>query len=81
MGRLQPHQHEIPNQIRLAECPSGGIHALENQLRIVLLAAEGNVHNEQLGQSPTQWRQVGQRLHLLLEEREVLLNAQRGLGR
>ena len=37
---LQPHQDEVANQVRLAELQTGGVHALEDQLRVVLRAVQ-----------------------------------------
>src|SRR6185369_10530548 len=47
---LQTHKNEVSNQICLAQLSAGGIHALENELRIVLIPAEGNIYHNQFRQ-------------------------------
>jgi hypothetical protein len=44
-GRLA-HQHIVADQIGLGELPAGGVHALEDQLGIVLIAGEGHIHHQ-----------------------------------
>ena len=48
---LQPHQDIIADEIGLAQLPPSGVHALENELRIVLVAIERDVHHHELGQA------------------------------
>ena len=48
-SRLSAHEDEVSNQIGLTQSPSSRIHAFEDQLRIVLIPIESNIHNQQLG--------------------------------
>ena len=49
--RLQAHEDEIADQVGLAQLLAGRVHALEDELRVVLIAAERDVHDHQLRQS------------------------------
>ena len=42
---LQAHQDEIADQVSLAQLKTCRVHALENELRIVLIAAERDIYN------------------------------------
>ncbi len=73
----QAHQDEITDQVSLTEFAAGGVHALEDQLRVVLGAIKGNIYNHELVEPVAQWYQiVAQRFHLLLEVGEVLFDAE-----
>ena len=48
---LQPHQDEVADQVGLAQLLAGRVHALEDELRVVLVAAERDVHHHQLGEA------------------------------
>ena len=75
--RLEAHQDEVADQVGLAQLTASGVHALENQLRVVLVAAQRNVHDHELREALAKAREVGpKRLHLFYEEVEVLLHAQ-----
>ena len=39
MLRLQSHQYIVPNQVSLAQGFAGRVHALKNQLGIILVSA------------------------------------------
>ena len=54
VSRLQTHQDEVANEVCLAQFATGGVHALEDELRVVLITAKCNVHNDKLGKSITQ---------------------------
>ena len=56
----------------------GRVHALEDELRVVLVAVERDVHDHQLRQALAERRQLVLDLsHALLEELEVLLDPDR----
>ena len=82
LGGVQTHQDEVADQVSLTQRAASRVHALEDELRVVLIAAEGDVHDHELCEPLAQRRKVGpDRLHPLLEEVEVLHDAERGLGR
>ena len=70
-GRLT-HQHVVADQVGLRELPAGGIHALEDQLGIVLVAGEGDIHHQQLADATAEHRKVGGGMAELLEEELVV---------
>src|ERR1043165_1533715 len=49
--RLESHQNEVADEVGLTELAPRGVHAFENELRVVLISGEGNVDNHQLGQA------------------------------
>ena len=49
--RLQAHQDEVADQVGLAQLAPGGVQALEDELRVVLVAAERDVHDHELRQA------------------------------
>jgi hypothetical protein len=55
---LQPHEDEVPDQVSLAQLPASRIHALKNELRVVLIPAECYVHYDKLCQPFTHRGQV-----------------------
>ena len=78
----EAHQDEVADQVGLTQRAAGRVHALEDELRVVLIATEGDIHDHELCEPFAQRREVGpDRLHPLLEEGEVLGDAERGLGR
>ncbi len=46
--RVQTHQDEVADQVGLAQLPPRRVHALEDQLRVVLIATERHVYHKQL---------------------------------
>ena len=77
---LEAHQDEVADQVGLAQLLAGGVHALEDELRVVLIAAERDVHDHQLGEAAADRAEVvllpGEQFG---EQVEVLRHAQRGL--
>jgi hypothetical protein len=77
----QAHQHVVADQIGLGELPAGGVHALKDQLGIVLIAGEGHIHHQQFADAPADHSQIGGGCAELFEEElVVLLDPGRGLG-
>lgn len=75
MGGFQPHEDEVAHQVCLAQLTPGGVHALKDELGVVLVAAERDVYDHQLGEAFAQGRQVVlQGSDLCLEELEVFLH-------
>jgi hypothetical protein len=73
---FEAHQHEVADQVRLAELPPRRVHALEDQLRVVLIATQRDVHDDELGEPVTQTDKVAlQTLDLGFEECKVLLDS------
>src|SRR5437870_5446822 len=80
--RLQSHQDEVANQISLTQFAPRGIEALEYELWVVLIAAERDVDDYQLGQALADRYQIILRFsHPLFEKLEVGLHPDRGLLR
>ena len=52
--RLQAHQDEVADQVGLAQLLAGRVHALEDELRVVLIAVERDVHDHQLRETLAQ---------------------------
>ena len=48
---LQPRKDEVVDQVGLTQFQPGGVHALKNQLQVVLQAVQGHVNDDQLGQA------------------------------
>ena len=42
---LKPHEHEVANQVGLTKLSAGRVHALKDELRIVLISIQGNVYH------------------------------------
>ena len=77
---LEAHEDEVADQVSLAQLLAGGVHALEDELRVVLVAAERDVHDHQLGEAATDRGEVALLLgEQLSEQVEVLRHAQRRL--
>ena len=55
---LKAHEDEVADQVGLAQLLAGRVHALEDELRVVLIAAERDVHDDQLGKAAAYRRQV-----------------------
>ena len=76
--RLESHENEVPDQVRLAKFATCRVHALENQLRVVLIARQRNIDNHQFYQSFAERGQVTiQTRDLVFKERKILLHPQR----
>ena len=58
--RLQAHQDEVADEVGLAQLAASRVHALEDELRIVLFAVQGDVHDHQFCQTPCR-RSTGRR--------------------
>ena len=79
---LQAHQDEIADQVGLAQLTAGGVHALEDELRVVLVAVQRHIHDGQLGDAFADGQQLGLvLLDQVLEDLKVLDDARAGLGR
>ncbi|EDP61538.1 hypothetical protein BAL199_13910 [alpha proteobacterium BAL199] len=77
---LEAHEDEVADQVSLAQLLAGGVHALEDELRVVLVAAERDVHDHQLGEAATDRGEVALLLgEQLSEQVEILRHAQRRL--
>jgi hypothetical protein len=72
VGRLS-HQHIVADQVGLGELPAGGVHALEDQLGIVLIAGEGHIHHQQLADATADHRQISRGIAQLLKKKVVVL--------
>ena len=48
LGGVQTHQDEIADQVGLTQLAAGRVHALENELWIVLITTEGDIHDHEL---------------------------------
>jgi hypothetical protein len=48
---LEAHQDEVPDEIGLAQLLAGRVHALEDELGVVLTAGQRDVHHDQLGEA------------------------------
>jgi hypothetical protein len=44
---VQPHEHEIADEIRLRQLKACRVQALEDELRIVIIPVEGDIHNDE----------------------------------
>ena len=76
--RFKTHEDEVADQVGLAQFLAGRVHALEDELRVVLIAAECDVHDHQLGEATADRGEIaflfGKQIG---EEVEVLRDAQR----
>ncbi|MNZ75166.1 hypothetical protein D3C78_936370 [compost metagenome] len=80
--RLQPHENVVADQVRLTEFQAGGVHAFENQLRIILATIKGDFDDDQLREPFTDRNQFGTILAQQgLEKMKVLLDACTALSR
>ena len=78
----EAHQDEVADQVGLTQCAAGRVHALKDELWVVLITTEGDIHDHELCEPCAQRREVGpNRLHTLLKEGKVFRDAERGLGR
>jgi len=76
--RFEAHKDEVPNQVSLAQLLASRVHALEDELRIVLVATKRNVHDHNLRQATTYRTQVAFLLgDELRKQGKVLRDAQR----
>src|SRR6056297_3463929 len=55
----KPHQDEIPDQVGRAEIHTGGVEALEDELRVVDAAVERDVHEQEAIETPVYRFRVG----------------------
>ena len=79
---LEAHEDEVTDQVGLAQLLARRVHAFEDELRVVLVAAERNVHHHQLGEAATDRGEVALlRGEQRGEEVEVLRHPQRRILR
>ena len=79
---LQSHQYEIANEVGLAKFLARRVHALEDELWVVLVAGQRDVHHHQLRQPLAEHSEIHfLRLNPVLKEIEITLYAQRRLLR
>ncbi|EEF93658.1 hypothetical protein CATMIT_01708, partial [Catenibacterium mitsuokai DSM 15897] len=76
----QAHQHVVADQIGLGQRLAGGVHALEDHLRVVDALLQTHVHDHQFSDAGIDHLQIGLG-DLSGEELEVLLDAVGGLVR
>lgn len=71
VGRRQVHQHEVPDEVRLGELLAGGVHRLEDELRVVDPSGELEIDDHELSEAEADCDEVGGGLGELLGEELV----------
>ena len=73
---IEAHEDVIADQVGLGQLEPGRVHALEDELRVVLVSTQRDVHDDELGEPMAEGREVlAQPGNLLLEESKVLGDA------
>lgn len=80
--RLQSHEDEVANQIRLTELFASRVHAFEDQLRIVVISTQSDVNDHELREALAHRPEVARALlDALSEELTVFHHTKRRVAR
>ena len=79
---IETHEDVVADEVGLGELLAGRVHALEDELRVVLAASESDIDHQELSQAQTEWCQVALTfVDPCRKELEVVIDAMRVIWR